>query len=671
MSQTSRLKITTAIMLGIAMCASAAVAQDETEDDTVYLGRIVLGYTSDGTPVYAGENTSRLEGSAVTAQGGMASVDDVLRQTPGVSTRLDPGQPGVAVSIRGQQGQGRVAMAVEGVPQNYRFNGHASEGYATFEPMFLNGIDITRGAVVTAGGSGSAGAVNFRLIEAEDIVDGMGAGGRVKLNYGDNVDNFGRMAATAYVDENFSLLGAYARNTADDYEDGDGHTVDNTERDTDAYMLRGRYNLGGNQSLEFLATRMNADYAANSYEQEMTTDLFKIGYQLDYSPAIDLRANVYRSITDNEYTSSLTGTGSYAGREMQTITTGVDVTNVSELSFGNWMLTSSNGFEYYEDVLGGKDGGANPTFGESKKLGIFTENVFTNGPWEITAALRYSKYELHGELNGELNNQFAAGNVDLDGDSVDPKITLAYQANDWLQPYVSFSRSTRAPSLQETLQESFHGYGFFNLYLGPNPDLETETSEGGEIGVNIAKDGLFMPGDRLTARLAYFKMNVDNYVAYVERDTFDPVIGPLTLANYDNIPGITVSEGVEIEAAYSSDRWSAALSYAKADSAPPEGYSGYELQPEESYSATVAGHFLNGDLTTGVTYSYTSEGVSLDSADSSDDYGLWDLFASYEAGNNLLLTAKVSNLLDEDYKPWASTGKGPGRTYFVGAQLTF
>lgn len=652
--------------LVMAATGTQGLAQDADDSEAVFLGRIVVGTSADGTPVYAGENTSHLEGSAVTAQGGTATVDEVIRQTPGASTRLNAGQPGVAVSIRGLQGQGRVAMTVEGVPQNFRFNGHASEGYANFEPLFLQGIDITRGAVVTAGGSGSAGAANFRLIAPEDIVDGQGAGGRVKLTYGDNGDDFGRMGAAAYVGERGAVLGAYARTTADAFEDGAGNEVANTDKDRDSYMLRGRYALTETQGLELLATRMNADYASNSYEQEMTTDLYKLGYTLNHSSALNLRANLYRSVTDNEYTGSIDGTGSYVGRQMQTITTGIDVTNVSEFGFGGWSLTSTNGFEYYEDVLGGAEGGANPTYGEAKNLGVFTENVFANGPWEFTAALRYSDYSLSGRLDNELQS----GDVDIDESSFDPKLTLAYQVNDWLQPYVSVSRSTRAPSLQETLQESFHGYGFFNLYLGPNPDLEAETTEGGEIGVNIARNDLLSSGDRLTARLAYFKMNVEDYVAYVTEDTYTSV-GATTLAYYDNIDGTTVTQGLELEAAYDAELWSAALSYTNSDSTPPSGYEGYELQPPETFSTTLARHFLHGDLTAGATYSYTAAGVSIDSEAESDAYGLWDVFASYAATDSLQLTAKIANLGDVEYQPYAASDNGPGRTYYLGLQMTF
>src|SRR5690606_11392722 len=188
---TKRIASTTAMALCLAALALPAAAQDAAAGaDALYLGRIIIGYTADGTPVYAGDNTSVIEGDSVTAQGGTARIDDVLRQTPGVSSRIDPGNPGVAIAMRGFQGQGRVAASIEGVPQNFRFLGHVAEGYAYVEPMFLKGIDITRGAVVTAGGSGLVGSVNFRMIDADDLVDGSGWGSMVRFSYGSNGDDF-------------------------------------------------------------------------------------------------------------------------------------------------------------------------------------------------------------------------------------------------------------------------------------------------------------------------------------------------------------------------------------------------------------------------------------------------------------------------------------------------
>lgn len=657
--------IASGLTLGLALGVAPAAAQ-EAEQPSTYLGTVILGYSPDGTPIYAGDNTSHMEGNAVTAQGGTARIDDVLRQVPGVSTRLDAGQPGVAVSIRGFQGQGRVAMQVEGVPQNFRFNGHASEGYTYVEPFFLSGIDITRGAAVTAGGSGLAGSVNFRLLKAEDIVaPGKTSGGIVRLSYGDNGDDFRRMIGYGVVDGAVSFMGAIARNTADAYEDGNNVEVTNTDRDTDAYMLRGEYRIDEAQSFEILATRNTYEFAANSYYQDLTADMFKLGYRYQGGDLVDLRANAYVNRIENEYTGSLTGTGSYVGRQQKTTTTGVDVTNVSRLSFGGWDLASTNGFEYVKDKLGGEAGGANPTEGDSKRLSIFTENVFTNGPWELTAGARFSRYKLSGYFDG--GGTFDPGEVDIDETSFDPKLTLAYRVNDWLQPYASVYRTTRAPTLQETLQDSYHGYGFFNLYLGSNPYLVPEESTGGEIGVNIDRRGLFQSDDRLTARIAYFKMDVDDYIAYRLES-----VGPATQkAYYANMPGTTTSKGLEIEATYETARLSVALSYAKSDTTPPGEYEGYQLQPGETYSATIMGRFLDGKLGVGTTYTHTGGGDAIDTEAYSGSYGLWDIFARYDVTENFVITGKISNIEDVTYLPWAASANGMGRTAYIGAEIRF
>lgn len=655
------------LAFGVALGAPA-MAQDRAEAEN-YLGTVILGGTADGTPESAGDNTSRMEGNAVTAQGGTARIDDVLRQVPGVSTRLDVGQPGVAVAIRGFQGQGRVAMQVEGVPQNFRFNGHASEGYTYVEPLFLSSIDITRGAGVTAGQSGLAGSVNFRLLKAEDIVaPGKTTGGIVRLSYGDNGSDFRRMIGYGVVEDNVSFMGAIARSTANAYEDGSGVEVENTDRDADAYMLRGEYRIDESQSFEILTTRNKYEFAANSYYQDLTSDMFKLGYRYQGGDLVDLRANAYVNRVENEYTGSLTGTGSYVGRQQKTTTTGVDVTNISLLSLGSWQLASTNGFEYVRDKLGGEAGGANPTEGEGKRFSVFTENVFTNGPWELTAAARFSRYELSGYFDGG-GTLFDAGNVDINETSFDPKLTLAYSVNDWLQPYVSVYNTTRAPTLQETLQDSFHGYGAFNLYLGSNPNLVPEESEGGEIGVNIDRRGLFTSDDRLTARIAYFEMDVDNYIAYkIDTVSYSPYTQK---AYYANIPGTTTSKGIELEAAYETSRLSVAVSYANSDSTAPQGYEDYQLQPGETYSATIMGRFLDGRLGVGTTYTHTGSGNAIDGDQASGSYGLLDIFARYDVTENFVITGKVSNVEDKTYLPWAASGNGAGRTAFIGAELKF
>ncbi|ARO15721.1 heme acquisition protein hasR [Ketogulonicigenium robustum] len=667
MNNRIRLINSTAVALGIALMAAPAVAQDA----GLVLGRIVIGYTADGTPVYAGENTSILEGSAVTAQGGTARIDDVLRQAPGVlTTNNEAGQPGIAVSVRGLSGSGRVAMEVEGVPQNYRFNPASgdSESYAYVESAFVYGIDVTRGAAVTAGGSGLAGAVNFRLLRAEDVVSGEGFGGIARLSYGTEDSDFQRTVAAGYINGPYSMMAGVTKRTADESKDGEGTTISNSDRDTSGYMARAGYDIAANQSLDFLVTHTEAEFGANSYRQEMKSDLAKLSYGFQSGNMVNLTADIYYSFTGTENLAGLTGTGSFVGREYNVTTTGLNIQNISELSFGAFDLTSTNGLTYNHDEVGGNNGGLTPVDGTGARLSLFTENVFTNGPWEFTGALRLSQYKLDGTYVGGANSPVATGDVALDDFVADPKLTLAYRSNDWLQSYVSLYQTSRAPTVQETLMDTVRDYSMYGLgvyYWIANPDLKTERSTGGELGFNIDKSDVFTAGDSLTARIDYFVMDIEDYIAI----TTDPAGH---IYSYENIAGTTRSEGLEIEATYENEFVSAVLSYTNSKSEIADG-SNYDLQPSSTYSATVAGHFLDGNLTAGATYSYTAGGTSYTTKDTTESYGLWDVFASYMVTDNLAVTAKVSNAGDEVYVPWGidNGSNGAGRNVYVGAQVRF
>lgn len=674
-----------ALALCLAVAALPAAAQDAAQDtaqDTgqdmapgggLHLGRILVGTTGDGTPVHAGENTTVIEGDSVTLQGGTARIDDVLRQTPGVSSRIDPGNPGVAVAIRGFQGQGRVAMRLDGVPQTFRFLGHTSEGYAYVPQGLLAGIDVTRGAVVTAGGGGLAGAVDFRLLRPGDVVAGEGFGGLARLSFGSNGKDFTRTLAAGHVGRDLSLLVALTANGSDPFEDGSGAIIANSQRDSAAAMVRGEWRIDDRQAVEILGTRQRYDFAANSYDQELTGDLLKLGYRLDLGGPADLRVNLYRARTETEYLDTIaTGApGASTGRVMETTTTGIDLTHVGRATLGGWDLTSSNGFEIIRDRLDGTNTGVNPSVGSARQVALFSENLFSRGRWEFAAAARVTDYRLSGDYDGSGTGAFPAGRADIDTTAVDPKLTLAYRATDGLQPYASVFRTTRMPSLQETLQDSYHPIGpAFAFYLGPNPGLGPEQATGAEIGANLDRGDVLAAGDRLTARLAVFRMNVKDYVAQVDNGPQPPFFMP-SLYWYDNIPGTTVSQGLELEASYESDRLSAALSYTNARSTPSAGSEGFSLQPERTVSATLARHFRDGVLTVGATYSHTSGGRSLDSGQDSGGYGLWDVFARYDVTDSFRVTAKIANLGNVDYAPWGATGKGPGRSAYLGADIRF
>ena len=654
-----------AVLLGttcLTLAAAPLAAQETIQLDTI----VVVGYDEDGAPIFAGENTTSLDTDDLQSGVGVTDVNGILRRQTSVFTQADPGNPGIAVNLRGFEGSGRVAMSVDGVPQQFRQTGHSAQSAAFFDSNFLGGVEVIRGAVTTTGGTGIAGSVNFSTIDAADVVrEGQSFGGLSRLTYGDNGQNHSGMAALAYKDDRFDMLLGYSRHLSDDYEDGDGDTVANTDEDVVSGLFKLGYNIDASQRVTFMASRYDTRFFATSYDQELTSDIYKLGYSHDAGDdLIDLKANLYRADTETEWVG---GTGSYVGRTLATKTTGFDLTNTSRLAFGDWNLTSVNGLEISQDDLGGKDGGVNPTDGAADRASIFTENVFVNGRWELTAGLRANEYKLEGEAS--------QGEIDIKNTSVDPKLTVAYRVTDWFQPYATVSRTMRSPTLQETMLGGSHPGGGMGMIA--NPELEAETSEGYEIGFNLDLEGLFASGDRLSGRVNYYKMDVDNYVA--TSFSFTNAFGQTGVA-FVNVDGTSETSGVEVELAYAYRQLDLGLSYTRNDSDMPSqtpGLGAGQYLPDSTLSASIAGRFLQDRMTLGAEYSFVSGGLYTDTYTSTpyqrdDSYELVDLYASYRLNDTVQLNARIENAFDTNYVPWLSSGeKGKGRTLYVGTSLQF
>ncbi|ARE42422.1 TonB-dependent hemin, ferrichrome receptor (plasmid) [Rhodovulum sp. P5] len=670
MTYRNRLVRTTAIALGLAATGGTAPAQELSE--TMLLGKVVLGYSQDGTPITAGENTTGLDRDDLREQGGTTSIDNILRQQTSVFTQENPANPGVAVNIRGFEGSGRVATSVDGVPQTYRFTGHAAQGYTYVDENLLAGIDITRGAVTTAGGTGIAGAVNFRTLSAEDVVDGKGFGGIVRLNYGDNGNDFSPMLGVGYLDDRFDMFVAVSGRGSDDYDDANGNAVAYSGKDTRSGLLKLGYRLDDRQKLSFSAMRYDSEFSANSYEQELTSDTYTLGYDFDAGDGlINLDVDLYYARIDSEY-GDYVGTSSFGGgsvgRQMTTRTAGGDVTNISEVSFGAWDVTTINGAEISQDRLSGSNAGVNPADGTSTRAALFSENILTYGDLEITAGLRGSFYELEGDTD--------SGPLDQSDQSLDPKLTVAYWVTPWLQPYVTWSRTMRAPTLQETLLGGTHpGAGTAGMIA--NPDLKPETSNGFDIGFNIQKSGLFSADDNLSGRVNYYRMDVEDYV--IASFGFTNAYGNTGTA-FINAPGTSETSGLEVELDYENDGLLAGLSFTANDSDMPSQIAGLgtgQYLPDQTVSIRLTGKFLQDKLRLGGQYNYVSGGLysepyATEAVQRDDDYDLVDVFAVYEVSDNVTIHAKIANLFNQDYTPWLATDdKGPGRSLYFGAEIIF
>lgn len=648
----------------VLIATSSAFAQEQSakpDEAEVNLKTIVIRKADPNASASTTDPVSKVTRSTMNRFGGI-KIDDTLRNEPGVFTRINGSQPGVAVNIRGFEGSGRVNMMIDGVRQNFRFTGHEASGFTYVDQNLLAEIDVTRGATTGVGGSGLSGSVNFRTLGVNDIVDeGKQWGVLGRASWGSNGVGFSEMLAGGARIDAMGIAAAISRRDSNSYKNGDGIRQPNTGQELTSGLFKTEFGFGEDHHLALGGVFYKNDFAANSYDQTLKNNTLTANYR--YNPSdndlIDLRVNAHYNETSMRYNKGLNAYATYAGREITDKGLGFDVSNTSNFTVSDVSIAWKNGVEYFHDKISStKDkAGVNPSNGKNSSGAVFTEAKFSYGIVDVTTGLRYNFFKLDGDAND------GSKLVDRSINALDPKITLAVNATDWLQPYVTYSHSMRPPTLQETMLGGAH-----NMSMIPNPYLEPEKQRGWEIGFNIAKNDVFLADDSLSLKANYYDMRVENYIA--ARSTPNGM-------QYVNLDGKSNVRGFEFEANYDARFAFAGISYAHTKTNMPAqtpGAGASQYTPDDVVTLTAGTRFLEEKLTTGVRYNYVSGGknATYTGTERTKSYALVDVFANYKFTENVDLTLKVNNVFNKQYKPALSTsGDGQGRTFMVATQFKF
>lgn len=657
-----------------------------------YLSPIVVQGAT-GVDPYATPGPVSAISSEEIEQFGGKNIDDVLRATPGVFTRDNVQNPGVAVNIRGLEGSGRVNMMIDGVRQNFRFTGHEAQGLAYMDPSFLSGVDITRGYVSGVGGGNAlVGAVNFRTWDVDDILTGgKNFGGFATATFGTNRGGWSEAAVAAYrPNDVISFLAGISKRDPGNYKNGDGQVVSFTESDVISGLFKFELTPSDEHRIRFGANIFNDDFMANSYYQTVKSRTFNLGYT--YQPSdndlVDFAANVYRTQLIMNYDEAVTGGGSAAGREIDNVGTGFDVSNTSRFALGAVDVKANYGLEYFSDDYDAinsrlaPDNGVNGS-GTNANYSIFSSTQFSYGIADLNVGLRYDHFNIKGSGSVVAANPIGLPGgpyeVDRSGGQVNPSVTLALNPVEWFQPYVTYSHTSRPPTISETFIGGNHpGSGARQSYF-PNPFLKPEKSRGWEVGANFAVNDLFTSGDSFRLKANYFNSRIEDYI----------VANPVGGLHFANVAGTSTVQGVEIQAAYDAGYMFGSLAYTHTDSKLPAQMNGLGAQsyvPENVFTATAGARFLEQRLTAGarlhvVSKSYIGEINDYFGRGAYEPgYELVDLFANYKFDSGFEISANVSNLFNKSYSPALSTSPNPygppettgrGRTFFVTAKATF
>jgi hemoglobin/transferrin/lactoferrin receptor protein len=266
----------------------------------------------------------------------------------------------------------------------------------------------------------------------------------------------------------FDVLGAVAGFSNNNFTDGRGTTIPYTG--DNATTLLGKFGWNpGNHRFQVSALRFRDDHqlpiSANTAARPGISDRdtvqeslsFRWSYANPDMPLLEPSVVLYRNRVEIEE-QRLTGT---RARDRTELTThGVDAQNTARFdlgAFGRHALTF--GAEYYRDEQEGSSNGLARAQFPTRSRACSASSCRTRSPSVPSPSLLAS-------ASTRFDQESPDGRNDRRWTGLSPRISLAWQATPWLQPYVSYAEGFRSPSLTELYVGGQHFPG--NRFV-PNP----------------------------------------------------------------------------------------------------------------------------------------------------------------------------------------------------------
>lgn len=667
-------------------------------------------------------------------------ISDIFRVMPGVSFEDRGDSPSSSINIRGLQDFGRVAVVVDGARQNYQRSGHNANGAFFLDPELIGSVDVTRGPTANIYGSGAIGGVaSFRTKDINDILR-PGENWGVDMNgwYGTNNNRvLGSIFGGVRLDPTVDVFGGAVYRTQGNYKDGAGTEIGNTGNDIAAGLMKVtvrpaegheiklgglfqdyQYNIGQfNRGPTITAAQRALNQGSSVYASDTKnyTGTLSWRYAKPDDMLFDWNISLYGNRVDNDQTKThhySTAGAAYCGpgvagnnisgcvgdrRSYLIDTIGLDVHNTSRFDIGNWQNALTYGFDAFNDNVETTDSRGNSNIttpsGSRTASGGFVQLQNRYGSWlEVISALRYDHYELHSVGT-------ALGQTTSSGDRLSPKITIGVTPVAGFTPYASYAEGYRAPSITETLIAGGHATGggpaLFNCPDGtsglfcllPNPNLRPEVGKTKEIGINLKYNGVFAANDALRAKFNVFRNDVDNYIDLLPSAPTMTMFGPFSqYYQYQNIADARI-QGFEFETNYDAGDWFIGVAGNVQRGRNMTTNVGLATVQPRKVTTTAGVRLLDRKLIASAQWSSYAALTDLPAGYlPSTAYNLVHLFLTYQAAQDVVLTASVQNLLNEYYRPYAIPGSstdgtsqndvlfaspGPGIVFRAGLRVHF
>jgi len=627
------------------------------------------------------------------------SINDVFRYVPGIDYEAAGNRFGTeGINIRGIGGN-RVAIVVDGVPLSDHFAvGSFSNATRDFiDAGLIENIEVLHGPASALYGSSAIGGVV--AVRTPDPVDLMGAGsnggdllatwrgaddsmqGQAMFGLGDRA--LGLTAGISW--RNGHELDSAAAPDSLDTRDMDRRTallklvaddrLGNTWRigyihqdsqilsDLNSMLGTGRYRsttvLEGDDQYEM--DLLNVAYEFGSPEGWVDRGVVRAYYEVAdiEQETLDERGNARTPVSIDRFFSfdqEIQGLELNLWKDLASdrvahrLGFGFDYRERRTEEFRDGLSTNMETGEQTNVLLGEVFPLRDFPISTTREIGAFVEDTMSFGDWTVIAALRADRFELSPSQDPMYLEDYPfAEVVSLTESDVSPKLGVIYKMTPGMDVYLQYSHGFRAPPYADA--NIGLDLPLFNSRAIPNPDLNSESSDGFDLGLR-------WQGLDSSARISVFHTRYEDFIESKVRLGADPVSGRI-LFQSQNLDETRI-EGIE---AGWSVRWNAfgfdgSAYYARGTNeetgeylnsvGPSQAVLGFSWVSQSKRSevrlkSTFTDGWTNRDETSGELFKPPGSAV-------------FDLFLTQKLGPHTTMRGGLHNLTDRTHWNWSDVG---------------